>query len=232
VHGWPLVEWQRPSGIRFGPGKRWCYAMDQAKKMIFIAGCARSGTTLTRNLMGCFSGVHLESIVEHQYLYFYDINTSASTIVLKRTNICFRSLYTFPAETNLIYCVRHPFDVLTSVHEKTKHLRRFHVDPTRWISEYRGLLRLRKAQPDRSIFLLRYEDLVRRPDDVMAKLVKRFDLVSQHSFSENPMGYEIHARSVGKWVTNPDLQAYLLSFPTEFRNALVQFSRQFQNPCL
>ena len=58
----------------------------------------------------------------------------------------------------LIYCVRHPFDVLTSTHPATKHIRKYHITYERWESEYNAFLALRKNQIQREIFILKYED--------------------------------------------------------------------------
>jgi hypothetical protein len=126
---------------------------------IFIAGCARSGTTLTQNLMACFDDIHVHR-AEAQYQSLLELDRPETNLVVKRTAESHEHLSHRPASVGLIYCVRHPFDVLTSSHPVSVHLRRFHVTTARWEAEYDGLMRLREAQPERTILYLRYEDLI------------------------------------------------------------------------
>jgi hypothetical protein len=90
-----------------------------------------------------------------------------------------------------------------------------------------ALLRLASMQAKRSTFFSRYEDLIKNPDNVMERLANRFDLKPAHKFSENPMKQPIHARSIGKWRSNSELEAYLWSLPQDFRHTLRHYCRQF-----
>ncbi|TGV62948.1 sulfotransferase, partial [Mesorhizobium sp. M2D.F.Ca.ET.160.01.1.1] len=120
-----------------------------------------------------------------------------------------------PAEIGLIYCVRHPFDVLTSQHPETMHVRRFHVTTGRWEAEYDGLLRLRRAQPRRAIHYLRYEDLIAGPDAAQQAIADAFGLAARLRFSSDPNN-PIRRSSLRKWERNEEFRTYLHTLPRSF----------------
>jgi hypothetical protein len=198
---------------------------------LFIAGCGRSGTTLIRDLMNCFHDTYV--FVENPYgeasfSHFRDISHIASHVIIKRTGECWRTLPSLPADTGLIYCVRHPLDVLTSTHPLTKHLRRFHITPQRWDSEYSALGLLQDSQPKRHIFTLKYEDLVNTPDLIQEKIAEHFSLIPNYRFTENPAGIQIFTNSIEKWQKDPDLYAYLQTIPYRFRQSIDRFCQEFE----
>lgn len=138
----------------------------------FIAGCGRSGTTLIRDLMGCFEDTYVYTegaYGEAPFSSFSKIFCPESNVVIKRTGECWRTLASLPDDIGLIYCVRHPFDVLTSTHPLTKHLRRFHITFDRWTMEYDAWHTLRKKQPNPKVFILKYEELIAEPDVVQTQ---------------------------------------------------------------
>ena len=122
-----------------------------------------SSDLLTRSLMARFDDTYVHRSEAH-YRLLDGLDQPQANLVVKRTAGGYLDLADLPASIGLIYCVRHPFDVLTSSHPETKALRPFHVTTERWEAEYDGLLRLRQAQPERSILILRYEDLIADPD--------------------------------------------------------------------
>ncbi|UCI08446.1 sulfotransferase domain-containing protein [Mesorhizobium sp. B1-1-8] len=192
---------------------------------IFIAGCARSGTTLTQRLMGCFEDtfVHRQ---EAKYAQLDLLDRPESNLVVKRTERGHAHLERLPAAVSLIYCIRHPFDVLTSSHPQTRGERRFHVTPERWLAEYDALLRLRKAQPNRAIVYVRYEDTIGAPDAVQGRIARALDLKSRIRFSEDP-GNPMWATSLKKWERNEEFQAYLRGLPPAFVDRLRSFCDEF-----
>jgi hypothetical protein len=198
---------------------------------IFIAGCGRSGTTLIRDLMNCFQETYVlvdGPYGESPFSRFADISRAETHLVIKRTGQCWRTLSSLPDKMGLIYCVRHPFDVLTSTHPLTQHTRKFHITPERWSSEYRALRDLRMIQPDRQIFILRYEDLVHTPDSIQAKIAAHFGLTPNHRFTENGTGIHIVKDSIEKWKRNADLYAYLQTIPQRFRPLMYGFCEEFE----
>ncbi|WP_245469947.1 sulfotransferase [Mesorhizobium sp. M2C.T.Ca.TU.002.02.1.1] len=176
---------------------------------IFIAGCARSGTTLTQRVMESFEDTFVWP-PEARHTKFYLLDRQESNLVIKRDSRAFAHLAKLPADIGLIYCVRHPLDVLTSVHPQTMKERRFHTTADRWVQEYDALLSLRKAQPARDILYLRYEDTIADPDAVQQRIANRFGLRPRVPVTGDG-GRPIHARSLRKWERNEDYRAYLQS---------------------
>ena len=192
---------------------------------IFIAGCARSGTSLTLRLMSAFE----ETFVwpeEAPAAKFAELDGRGKNIVVKRTAGSYKRLHELSPDISLLYCVRHPYDVLTSSHSQTVHLRRFHTTPQRWSEEYEALYRLRRAQPLRNLLISRYEDLIARPDAVQEIFARQFGLKSARRFSEDP-GNEIVASSVRKWERKPEFQAYVESLPPSFLALVSRFCTEF-----
>lgn len=194
-------------------------------RKIFIAGCARSGTSLTKNLMRCFEDTYVvqkETPVDK----FNELDGESGWLVIKRTAGSYRRLHKLSSDIDLIYCLRHPVDVMTSQHPKTKHLRRFHVTSDRWTGERDALIRLRKEQPKRRILYIRYEDLVREPDRIQNEISKSFGLTPRIKFSEDPDN-PIVASSIEKWRSQPELLSYLLAMEPEFLRRVSEFCGEF-----
>lgn len=197
---------------------------------IFIAGCARSGTSLANRLMGCFDDVFVpgrHETEEYRASDFEQFAGRAPHIVLKRTWNAHETLPELGAGIELIYCVRHPYDVLTSTHQVTQGERRFHVSRARFRDEYEAFRRLRARQPDRRILVLRYEDLIREPDQTEKRIAAHFGLRPLHLFSRNPAGEEISANSLEKWREDPDLLSYFAHSRRSFRRLVRSFAREF-----
>jgi hypothetical protein len=192
---------------------------------LFIAGCARSGTTLSLNLMTCFADTFVHTFeAPHQFLM--QLECSERNQVIKRTWVSHADLQDLPASVGLVYCVRHPFDVLTSSHPETVDERRFHVTMERWEAEYDGLIRLRQAQPQRIVYYLRYEDLVDDPDIAQARIARQFGLAPTTLFSRDANN-PIRKTSLRKWERNEEFRAYLHSLPRRFLDRVETFCSEF-----
>lgn len=192
---------------------------------IFIAGCARSGTTLTQRLMGCFEDTFVNRS-EAKYTQLDLLDRPETNLVVKRSARGHVHLAGLPVAVGLIYCVRHPFDVLTSSHPESQAERRFHVTPERWLAEYEALLRLRKVQPDRAIVYVRYEDMIARPDEIQTRIARAFNLRPRIRFSEDASN-PIRATSLKKWERNEEYRAYIEALPPAFVAGLRGFCDEF-----
>ncbi|WP_245436622.1 sulfotransferase family protein [Mesorhizobium tamadayense] len=203
----------------------WVKADTARYNKIFIAGCARSGTTLTQRLMGCFEDTFVHR-AEAKYTQLDMLDRPEANLVVKRAERSHAHLARLPAAIGLIYCVRHPFDVLTSSHPESRAERRFHVTSERWVAEYEALLRLRKAQPNRAIVYVRYEDMIARPDEVQERIARAFDLRPLIRFSEDA-GNPIRATSLKKWERNEEYRAYITGLLPAFLARLRGFCDEF-----
>lgn len=90
---------------------------DRPLKRIYIMGCGRSGTWLLTAVMSTFQDVYLvpkELDVEHFGLF----STTSSTLVLKRNWNSFERIEQIPAQVQIAYIVRHPYDVLSSYKDR------------------------------------------------------------------------------------------------------------------
>jgi hypothetical protein len=192
---------------------------------IFIAGCARSGTSLTLRLMRCFDDGYIAPR-EASARTLSGLRRSESLLVVKRTAKCFARLHRLPKRIGLVYCVRHPFDVLTSSHPESRHLRRFHVTPERWLAEYEALCKLRKTQPERAILYQRYEDLVADADAAQQRMIERFGIAPRLRFSEDTSN-PVRTTSLRKWESQPQLLAYLYGLPEDFLAQVRRFCQEF-----
>ncbi len=194
---------------------------------IFIAGCGRSGTTLTRDLMNCFQDTYVlveGPYGEAEYTRFESLSRPERNLVVKRTGEAWETLPTLPADIELIYCVRHPFDSMTSTHPLTAHIRKFHITPERWKAEYAALDELRSRQPGRRIYYLRYEDLVRDPNGIQQKIASHLGLANDRLFTEYT---HVSTESVQKWRKNAEFSHYLQTIPYRYRPAIRDFCREF-----
>ena len=63
---------------------------------IFIAGCGRSGTTLTRDLMRCFEGVYAHKREAPISLFDRLDDVKQPNLIVKRTSACYKSLHKLP----------------------------------------------------------------------------------------------------------------------------------------
>lgn len=192
---------------------------------IFIAGCGRSGTTLTRNLLRCFDDVTVYP-GEADVSQFELMAEASGHLVVKRRWDSYLKLPRLPLDVRLIYCVRHPFDVLTSSNPATAHLRTYHITIERWQAEFEALRELRLKQPHRPIYYCRYEDLVRVPDEMQVRLVHHFGLRPHTRFSKAP-GNVPHLNSLRKWERNETYRGYLAQLSTGFRSQLRSFCDMF-----
>lgn len=138
---------------------RLCVKSDTARyNKIFIAGCARSGTTLTQRLMGCFEDTFVHR-AEARYVQLDMLDRPEANLVVKRSERSHAHLARLPRAIGLIYCVRHPFDVLTSSHPESRVQRPQQLGPAAYrpaqpvVGEmarhrFRGRRPAPQAQPD------------------------------------------------------------------------------------
>lgn len=144
-------------------------------KRIYVMGCGRSGTWLLTALFATFRGVEIfpdETPVET----FARHLASKPVLVLKRDSTSYQNVEDIPHNIAIAWIVRHPFDVLTSHNPTTGH--KFHIQPHRWLGEMLALQYLMAtARPNTTI--VRYEDLVTRPEAIQGEIASAFGLEAE-----------------------------------------------------
>lgn len=176
------------------------------KRLIYIAGCGRSGTTLLQRLMRCFE----DSFVaggERPFTALLDlVNRDERNLVVKRDAGAWMLLKDMPPAVHLVYCVRHPYDVLTSFHPGSRRSDRYYIKPSRWkqeFSAYRKYCRLMETRP----VVVRYEDLISDPDSVQESLAEGLGLEARMAFTDR--NEPLSGRSIRKWEGNEQFSEYL-----------------------
>jgi hypothetical protein len=189
------------------------------RRRIYVAGCARSGTWLATALMSCFEGVQMVA-EESMSGRFLRIEPRAPCIVLKRSSDAYGALAGAPPEIEIVYVVRHPFDVLTSAHTGRER----YATPERWKAEmaaFRALIEARHA----GLHILPYEDMVLEPAATQQRMAQALDLRIRHPFArfDEVVSFDdgavaaMHglrapdAKSVGRWRRDAEQFAYVKS---------------------
>lgn len=207
---------------------------DASMKRIYIAGCARSGTTMLCHMMNGFSGAYVHEN-EAPYAILDEPCPGDGLVIAKRTSSAYKSLTSMPADIELIYMVRHPYDVLTS----TLLSENFHVNPRRWLKEAQALERVLACREN--VLIIRYEDLVRDPDAHQMAIANCFGLTPARPFSSFHLHGEVSERralalrglrapdtaSVGRWRSDPKRVEYCTRLSAVLGQPLARFAERF-----
>jgi hypothetical protein len=193
---------------------------------IFIAGCARSGTTQFRWLLKGLADTYVAKM-EQPAATLDKLKVRQANRVIKRTEECWRTLPELPEKVFLFYSVRHPYDVLTSIHPKTADKRQYHVTPERWLVEYRSLKKLRHTQPTRPIFIVKYESMVLAPEVLEREIVQSLGIPVVIPFTNPARGRKLFTSSVMKWQRDAERISYLKQLPRYLEKELAEFCEEF-----
>ena len=160
--------------------QRFLRELAATRNIVFVTGCARSGTTL---LQRCLATLH-------DPIYYWSENSltaifksrriDGANIVLKRTAACHSHFDAIPTGIKIVHIVRHPAHVFTSRHAKREG---FYVTPQRWQAEYAAFTALRERHPHDRLTVVRYEDLLAEPDAVQDHIGRALDVSFDLPFS-------------------------------------------------
>jgi hypothetical protein len=186
---------------------------------IYVMGCGRSGTWLLTGLFTTYSDVEIimkELSVEHFGLF----TTKKKALLLKRDHAAHMRIDTVPEGIEIVYVIRHPFDVLTS------HIPGFnatyHIHPYRWLNEMLSLQYLLDSKRAHTL-IIKYEDLVQNPHKNQSLIAEKLKLEISHPvemldrvFQADPGIFTgmhglrpIDTNSIGKYKKDPEKIAYL-----------------------
>lgn len=156
--------------------------IDQASFLpIFITGCGRSGTWLLASMFNCFEDTYSEISKEVDFDEFLSISRTETCLVAKRTHDAYQRFALIPDRIRQVHIIRHPLDVLCSQQFTSDR----HISPLRWCGE---TLAFEEQARRRDLVVVRYEDLVSRPNQVQKTLAKHLDLKIARPFAEFHLG--------------------------------------------
>jgi hypothetical protein len=210
---------------------------DRAVQRIYVMGCARSGTWLLTGIMSTFADVSV-LYEEVKVEYFGLLSTDRSTIVLKRHDRAYETIETIPPQISIFFIIRHPFDVLTSIHPDLPGS--YYVTSGRWLGETMALKWLLDSRRPRTK-IIRYEDLVTDPDRVQEEIASFANLRVQTPAAEFHKVFKPSARvietmhtlrppettPIGRWKSDPDAAAHLRSLQLRLADYLTWIGRTF-----
>jgi hypothetical protein len=141
-------------------------------RRLYVMGCGRSGTWLLTGFLSTFVGI---DIVQREVPMeaFGVLTTRKSVLLLKRNDTAYQRIGEVPESIEIVYILRHPYDVLTSHNPNTGKV--YHIGPERWTGEIESLRYIVQSGRNNTT-IIRYEDLVRNPEKTQAYLSKTLNL--------------------------------------------------------
>ena len=153
----------------------------RAIRRLFVMGCGRSGTWLLTAAMSTFDDVELVAS-EIGVEQFGLIQTDRSVLILKRKHDAYDEIHEIPDQIEIIYAIRHPFDVLTSLNPNHPQSN-YHISPQRWLGEMLALQYLVDTGRKNTL-IVRYEDLVMQPQETQSRIGSALALKPRFSMDE------------------------------------------------
>jgi hypothetical protein len=210
----------------------WIDQQDRLKftNRIYVMGCGRSGTWLLTGIMSTYEAITVVPY-EVDVAYFGLIDCDTDALVLKRAKRSYERIESIPSSISILYIVRHPFDVLTSHNPKSNRL--YYVDPGRWVGEIMALRWLIESQRLKTK-IIRYEDLVKRPNEVQSAIAEAFNLKIERPANEYCLVFKpapqdelsMHGlrppdpSSIDRWKQDSDAKNYLSSIRLRLSDCL------------
>ena len=208
---------------------------EKPRSRIYIMGCGRSGTYLLTGLMECFRDTYVlpDEVPAGR---FARVRAPERTHVLKRDALAPLMIEFLPPSIHLLFIVRFPLDVLVSAYGETQYF----MPPKIW-SRYTVALRRLLIAGRPNLKVIRYEDLVGKPDETQAKIARHYRLDVLRPFSQFGQGFAVSdpiaaamngirppdTASIGRWRTDPRHIEYCRTIWPEIREDALWLCRAF-----
>jgi hypothetical protein len=208
---------------------------EKPRSRIYIMGCGRSGTYLLTGLMECFRDIYVlpDEVPAGR---FARVRAPEQTHVLKRDAVAPLMIEFLPPSIHVLFIVRFPLDVLVSSYGDTQYYM-----PTRVWSRHTVALRRLLTVGRPNLKVVRYEDLVREPDQAQARIAQHYRLQPLRPFSEFDQGFTASepiaeamngirppdAASIGRWRTEARHIDYCRTIWPEIREDALWLCRAF-----
>lgn len=155
--------------------------------MIYITGCAKSGTTLLRRMFFSFRRcgiVNTEIELDAFVTVPKQQNLNGDTLIGKRTVSTVFSNIMFPklVEHQLGVIKKHDVKILNIIRDGRDAILSDWISPERWIASIEDA----ETYKDYITLSVYFEDLVRQPDKVQAQIAETFGLEAKDKFSNYP----------------------------------------------
>jgi hypothetical protein len=164
----------------------------RAFRRLYLMGCGRSGTWLATALLATFNDIDVVA-QELPVVTFGHLLTDKKILLLKRNYFSFATVEKIPDSIEILWVLRHPFDVLTSANPLTD--RKYHILPDRWLGEMLALQYLFDSKRQ-NVRVLRYEDMVQRPVEVQKEIADHYGLSVACSFEDFEKNVSLRADPV------------------------------------
>jgi len=157
---------------------------------LHVTGCLRSGTTLMMEMLAaCFDYTQR---CEHEQSIFQPIEQPTGLYLSKKPSDITHMQRIFMSDPNLyvIYMLRDPRSVITSIHPSKSDV--YFASFERW-QRYESAARPLQNHP--RFLQVRYESLIRDPDEEQKRIVNAFDFLTQRHLFSN---FDKHANASKK----------------------------------
>ena len=195
-----------------------------ALKRLHVVGCPRSGTTLITEMLD--NGFHNDGCCEHEQTVYLPVDVEEGIYITKQPTDIVHIGYVLERDPDLfvVGLLRDPRGVITSIHKARENM--YFCNFPVWERCWRAF-RVLRGHP--RFVPVRYEDLIRAPDEVQTQIADRFEFLKQKerfsrfhkvakpsSDSLNAMGdlRAVNDVSLAKWKNHlPRLKEQLDRYP-------------------
>jgi hypothetical protein len=141
-------------------------------QIIYMTGMPRTGSSLMKNYLGDYEGFEIQPFQPKGFQVNWRKSIESDKILIDKSTHYIRHLEKIHAtcKKNVVYCciIRDPRDQLLSLLNFERHpeLPRNNTFWKKWFKQYNSFIQFAEKQETGDCFLVRYEDLVRYPEEV------------------------------------------------------------------